>query len=216
MSHRTQSALRHHSGFDVIPLAVDARVDRGLSCIERTRGVDSDLVGTRRDRAWPCIVWRARLAAFLAMSLALLAATQAPSSSAALDPAASWRALLTAAGCPPGLAHDLAIRIERLAGPPPGPNEDVAVTAAQRAEQIRHLVVGRHGLQLTPAQIDAALAALIGAPASSGRSSHVMHGPPVDADAASLAQATPEPLHPFTTRHAVDQLREWLPTAAPP
>jgi|LauGreDrversion4_2_1035121.scaffolds.fasta_scaffold47996_2 hypothetical protein len=158
---------------------------------------------------------RARLAWLAAMSLALMAATRVPPSRAAHDPAASWRALLTAAGCPPGIAHDLAVRIECLAGAPPGPNEDVAVTAAQRAEQITHLVVGRHGLQLSQAQLDAALTTLVGTPASSDRASGSVHGPSTNADAAPKAAATPEPIEPFTTRHAVEQLREWLPTPAP-
>jgi len=149
------------------------------------------------------------------MGLALMAATRVPPSRAALDPAASWRALLAAAGCPPGVAHDLAVRIERLAGAPSAPNADVAVTAAQRAEQITHLVVGRHGLQLSQAQLDAALSALIGTPASSDRASGSVHGPSTDADPAPKAEATPEHHEPFTTKHAVEQLREWLPTPVP-
>lgn len=160
------------------------------------------------------VLGRARLAWFAAMSLVLMAATRSSPSRTALDPAASWRALLTAAGCPLDLAHDLAVRIERLAGAPPGPDEDVAVTAAQRAEQITHLVVGRHGLQLSQAQLDAALATLIGTPASSDGASNPVHGPSTDADAAPKTAATPKRNEPFTTRHAVEQLREWLPTPA--
>jgi hypothetical protein len=161
------------------------------------------------------VLHRARLVWLAAMSLALVAASYLPPSHDALDPAAAWRALLVAAGCPVELAHDLAVRIEQLAGAPPGPGEDVAVTAAQQAEQITHLAVGRHGLRLTPAQLDAALVALIGTPSSSGRAASSLQGPSTDADAAPKAAATPETLEPFTTRHAQALLREWLPTAAP-
>lgn len=171
--------------------------------------------GLQRRHA-PCrSLRRARLAWLAAMSLALMAATRVPPSPAALDPAASWRALLAAAGCPPELAHELSVRVERLSGPPPAADPDVAITAAQRAEQITHLVVGRHGLQLTPAQLDAALTTLFGSPAASGESANDRGDPSTDAARSPPAPATAAPTEPFTTRHAVEQLREWLPTPAP-
>lgn len=158
---------------------------------------------------------RARLAWLAAMSLALLAATHAPPARAALDPAAAWRMLLAAAGCPPELAHDLSVRVERLAGPPPAADPDDAITAAQRAEQITHLVVGRHGLQLTHAQLDAALTTLFGSPAASGESANDRGDSSTAAARSPPAPAAAAPTEPFTTRHAAQQLREWLPTPAP-
>ena len=158
---------------------------------------------------------RARLAWLAAMGLALMAATRVPPSRAALDPAASWRALLTAAGCPPELAHELSVRVERLAGPLPAADPDDAITAAQRAEQITHLVVGRHGLQLTPVQLDAALTTLFGSPAASGESANDRGDPSTAAARSPPAPAAAAPTEPFTTRHALEHLREWLPTPVP-
>ncbi|MBM4110630.1 MAG: hypothetical protein FJ254_04620 [Phycisphaerae bacterium] len=158
-------------------------------------------------------VHRARLALITAMSSVLLSSTNAVPRVAALDPAASWRELLATAGCPPGVAHDLAVRIERLAGPPPARAQPGAVTAEQRAEQITHLAVGRHGLQLTPAQLDAALAALF-SPAESGDHGADTGGGPSAAHIHARTSVPAEPGRPFTTRLALELLREWLPTPA--
>ncbi|MBU6209537.1 MAG: hypothetical protein KGR22_06475 [Planctomycetes bacterium] len=149
------------------------------------------------------------------MSLALMAAARVPPSRTPLDPAAAWRMLLAAAGCPPELAHDLSVRVERLAGPPPAADPDDAITAAQRAEQITHLVVGRHGLQLTPAQLDAALTTLFGSAEPSVEGGGDRGDSSTAAARSPPAPAAAAPTEPFTTRHAARQLREWLPTPAP-
>jgi hypothetical protein len=171
--------------------------------------------GTCCQRTWDHTLWRARLGMLCLMSLALLAATHAPPARAALDPAAAWRMLLTAAGCPPELAHDLSVRVERLAGPPATADPDDAITTMQRAEQITHLAGGRHGLQLTTAQLDAALTAIFGSAAPSGEGGVDRGAPSTPAARSPPAPAAAAPTEPFTTRHAARQLREWLPTPAP-
>ncbi|MBM4051719.1 MAG: hypothetical protein FJ270_03100 [Planctomycetes bacterium] len=161
------------------------------------------------------MIRRARGALLVAMTLALGVAMHAPPSLAALDPAAPWRVLLVTAGCPPGVAHDLAVRIERMAGQPPGPDQDGAVTMARIAEQITHLAVGRHGLQLSPAQLDAVLAVLVGGAGSPEQNTtgadERQSSDPRPSDRPSPGD-TPQP---FTTRNAHDLLCEWLPTPAP-
>ncbi len=181
---------------------------RGIGSIPRMAGTGGQRMGAHT-------LWRARLALLCWMSLALLAATHAPPVRDALDPSAAWRKLLAAAGCPPELAHDLSVRIERLAGPPPAADPHGAITAMQRAEQIMHLAGGRHGLQLTTAQLDAALTALFGSSPSSREGSGARGDPSTTADQAPPAPAVAEHPEPFTTRHAAAQLREWLPTPAP-
>ena len=166
------------------------------------------------------MIRRARMAFLGAITTVLLAAAHVPGSRASLDPAAGWRALLQTAGCPPQVAHDLAVRIERLAGPPPVPDHDGAVTAMQCAEQITHLAVGRHGLRFNDAQLDSILLALLGTaaptdPLSGTGDDAATHaggrGGIAPASAPSLEQYVGPP---FTTRQAVELLREWLPTPA--
>lgn len=170
--------------------------------------------GAGNHRARSRVLRRARLAWLAAMSLALIAATRVPPSPGALDPAASWRALLAAAGCPPAVAHELSVRIERLEGGPPATDPEGALSAAQRAEQITHLAVGRHGLQLTTTQFDAALSALFGRQGASHEQGGDRGDPSTNAGRAPPHQAAGDPTEPFTTRHAVELLREWLPTPA--
>jgi hypothetical protein len=166
------------------------------------------------------MIRRARMAFLGAITTVLLAAAHVPGSRAALDPAAGWRALLQGAGCPPQVAHDLAVRIERMAGPAPGPDHEGAITAMQRAEQVTHLAVGQHGLRLTAAQLDAALMALFGHPAmaspnsGSGTESTVFPGQHDRTPHASAAPPHQSVGQLFTTRQAVELLCEWLPTPA--
>ena len=166
------------------------------------------------------MIRRARMAFLGAITTVLLAAAHVPGSRASLDPAAGWRALLQTAGCPPQVAHDLAVRIERMAGPAPGPDHEGAITAMQRAEQVTHLAVGQHGLRLTTTQLDAALMALFGHPAMAAPNSGTgteSTASPDQHDQNVRASATPpqQPVgQPFTTRQAVELLCEWLPTPA--
>lgn len=170
--------------------------------------------GARTSRERHIMMLRARLGLLAAMGLMLIAAAHAPHARGALDPAASWRTLLAAAGCPPVVAHDLAVRIERLAGRPPGPGVTGELTAAQRAGQIAHLAMGRHGLQLTTAQLDAAIAALVSSPATPDHGSGAGSDRSAANEQSPSAPAASASSQPFTTRHAHELLREWLPSPA--
>lgn len=161
------------------------------------------------------MIFRARLAFLAALVSALLSAAHARPPLGVLDPAARWRVLLAAAGCPPAVAHDLAVRIQRMAGPQPGADQDGAMTAARIAEQITHLAVGRHGLQLTPAQFDAALVVLIGSAEQPRHGIGAISEPACVVGQPSSPAAPSEHGQPFTTKHAQELLREWLPTPGP-
>lgn len=160
---------------------------------------------------------RARSVFLVVLSLTLLAAAHVPQPRGSLDPASSWRFLLTAAGCPPHGAHDLAVRIERLSGTPPQGDAGMELMARQVAQQITHLAFGEHGLRLTPSQLDAAIELLVGHPASSGGDRSAA-ADAVTGQPGSTAQAMPMhslPAEPFTTRHAREALSEWLPSPGP-
>jgi len=163
------------------------------------------------------MITRARFALIAAISIGLLAGTWLPPSRPALDPAAPWCALLINAGCVPARAHDLAIRIERVVGRPPPAAHGVAGTARQLAEQIAHLAVGRHGLQLTPSQLDTAIMTLAGNVDLSIHERNAEGGKPPTGARPSRPPppVRQDPGQPFTTHHARAQLEEWLPTPGP-